>query len=230
MTPTTLVRYRLRPVPWGRLAVLAAGWALVTRLLVELPADPDKGVTMLRWAGTWLGLGGALLAAPETDPPRAVLRAEPVPLWHTLALRLAGWLTLGAAPILTLAVLLDGLAGWTAADLTTGTLPGFLLATALGFLAAARTSVLGGGAAVMAVVVGLSSAGRAWPAWFPVQLDHGPGDPRWPSSQAWMAGLSLALLATALLAERRTDAPLRLPHRRPDSRARVPVQAARERR
>jgi hypothetical protein len=85
MTPTTLARYRLRPVPWGRLVVLAAGWALVTRLLVELPADPDEGVTMLRWAGTWLGLGGALLAAPETDPPRAILRAEPVPLWRTLA-------------------------------------------------------------------------------------------------------------------------------------------------
>ena len=133
-------------------------------------------------------------------------------------------------PILALAVLLDGLAGWTATDLTTGTLPGFLLVTASGFLVAARTSVLGGGAAVMAVVVGLSSAGRAWPAWFPVQLDRGPGDPRWPSSRAWMAGLSLALAAAALLAERRTEAPLRLPHRRPGSRARPPVREARPRR
>ena len=68
MTPTTLARYRLRPVPLGRLAALA-GWALVTRLLVELPTDPDKGVTMLRWAGTWLGLGGAVLAAPRPTRP-----------------------------------------------------------------------------------------------------------------------------------------------------------------
>jgi hypothetical protein len=161
-----------------------------------------------------LGLGGALLAAPESDPPRAVLRAEPVPLWRTLALRLAGWLALGAAPILALAALVDGLAGWTAADLISGTLPGFLLATASAFLAAARTSVLGGGAAALALVIGLSTAGRAWPAWFPVQLDHGPSDPRWPSSQAWMVGLSLTLVAAALVAERRTEPLLRLPHRR----------------
>jgi hypothetical protein len=214
MTPTTLACYRLRPVPWGRLAVLTAGWALLARLLIELPEDPGRGVTILRWAGMLLGLGGALLAAPESDPPRAVLRAEPVPLWRTLALRLAGWLTLGAAPILAMAVLVDGFAGWTAADLISGTLPGFLLVTASAFLAAARTSVLGGGAAAMAVLVGLSRAGRAWPVWFPVQLDSGPGDPRWPSSQAWMVGLSLTLGAAALVAECRTEPPLRLPHRR----------------
>jgi hypothetical protein len=210
----TLARYRLRPVPWGRLAGLAAGWFLATWALVDLPGDPTIAVKVFQWAAFLLGLVGTVLAAPETDPPRAVLRAEPVPLWRTLALRLAGWLALGAAPILTLAVLLDGLAGWTAADLTTGTLPGYLLATAVGFLAAARASVLGGGANAMAVIVGLYSAGRAWPAWFPVQLDSGPGDPHWQSSQTWMVGLSLALVAAALVAERRTDAPLRLPDRR----------------
>jgi hypothetical protein len=210
----TLARYRLRPVPWGRLAGLAAGWFLATWALVDLPGDPTIAVKVFQWAAFLLGLVGTVLAAPETDPPRAVLRAEPVPLWRTLALRLAGWLALGAAPILTLAVLLDGLAGWTAADLTTGTLPGYLLATAVGFLAAARASVLGGGVTAMAVIVGLYSAGRAWPAWFPVQLDSGPGDPHWQSSQTWMVGLSLALVAAALVAERRTDAPLRLPDRR----------------
>jgi hypothetical protein len=210
----TLARYRLRPVPWGRLAGLAAGWFLATWALVDLPGDPTIAVKVFQWAAFLLGLVGTVLAAPETDPPRAVLRAEPVPLWRTLALRLAGWLALGAAPILTLAVLLDGLAGWTAADLTAGTLPGYLLATAVGFLAAARASVLGGGATAMAVIVGLYSAGRAWPAWFPVQLDSGPGDPHWQSSQTWMVGLSLALVAAALVAERRTDAPLRLPDRR----------------
>jgi hypothetical protein len=210
----TLARYRLRPVPWGRLAGLAAGWFLATWALVDLPGDPTIAVKVFQWAAFLLGLVGTVLAAPETDPPRAVLRAEPVPLWRTLALRLAGWLALGAAPILTLAVLLDGLAGWTAADLTTGTLPGYLLATAVGFLAAARASVLGGGATAMAVIVGLYSAGRAWPAWFPVQLDSGPGDPHWQSSQTWMVGVSLALVAAALVAERRTDAPLRLPDRR----------------
>jgi hypothetical protein len=204
MTPAALAPYRLRPVPWEWLAVLAAGWLPLTRLLVELPNDPDMGVTLFRWAALLLGLGGAILAAPETDPPRDLLRAGPVPHWRTLALRLAGWLALGAAPILALAALLDGLADWPAADLARGILPGFGLATASAFLAAAWTSVLGGGAAAMAVAVGLSTAGRAWPAWFPVQLASVPGDPRWQSSRAWMAGLSLALVATALATERRT--------------------------
>jgi hypothetical protein len=137
-----LARFRLRPVPWGWLAVLAAGWCLLTELLAAVPRDPQVGVVVVRWAALLLGLGGVVLAAPETDPPREVLRAVPVPWWRTLALRLAGWLALGALAVLTLAVRLAGTAGWTAADLIRGALPNFLLVTAAGFLAANLTSAL----------------------------------------------------------------------------------------
>jgi hypothetical protein len=225
VTAAALARYRLRPVPWGWLAVLAAGWLPLTRLLVDAPSDPAMGVTMFRWAALLLGLGGAILAAPETDPPRDLLRAGPVPRWHTLALRLAGWLALGAAPVLALAALLDGLAGWTAADLARGTLPGFGLATASAFLAAAWTSVLGGGAAAMTVAVGVSTAGRAWPAWFPVQLGSVPGDPRWQSSRTWMVGLSLLLVVAALALEARIGARLGRSRRRPAARSSAASQA-----
>jgi hypothetical protein len=214
MTAAALARYRLRPVPWGWLAVLAAGWLPTTRLLVELPADPGMGVTLFRWAALLLGLGGAVLTAPETDPPRDMLRAGPVPAWRALALRLAGWLALGMASILTLAGLLNGLAGWTAADLARGSLPGFGLATACAFLAAAWTSILGGGAAAMAAAVALSTAGRAWPAWFPIQLGSIPGDPHWQSSRAWMVGLSLTLVVAALVLEAQTGVRLGRPRRR----------------
>jgi hypothetical protein len=175
ITTLALARFRLRPVPWGWLAVLAAGWCLLTELLVAVPRDPQVGVVVVRWAALLLGLGGVVLAAPETDPPRDLLRAVPVPRWRTLALRLAGWLALGAVAVQVLAVRLDGTAGWTAADLIRGGWPNFLLATAAGFLAANLTSVLGGGTAAMAAMVGLDTAGRAWPAGFPVQLRSVPG-------------------------------------------------------
>jgi hypothetical protein len=214
ITAATLARGGLRPVPWGWLAAFAGGWCLVAAVLASVPRDPGLGVVVFRWAAFLLGLGGGVLAAPETDPARDVLRAAPTPWWRTLALRLAGWLALGALAVLTLAVWLDGTAGWTAADLVRGALPNFLLVTAAGFLAASRTSVLGGGAAAMAVVVGLDVAGRAWPGWFPVQLGSVPGGPHWQGSRVWMVAGSLALIAAALLLERRTGARLSVPGRR----------------
>jgi len=200
---TTLLRYRQRPVAWGWLAGLAAGWLLGVRALAGLPEDPGTGVTVVRLAAFLLGVSGAVLAAPETDPPRDVLRTTPTARWRTLALRLAGWLALGTAAIIALTVLLDGTGGWTAADLARGVLPNFLLVTAAAFLAAGLTSTLGGGAAALAVVVVLYLAGRTWPAWFPVQLGAVPGGPHWQASRAWLVAVAVALVGAALLVEGR---------------------------
>jgi hypothetical protein len=214
---TTLPRYRQRPVAWGWLAGLAAGWLLATMALAGLSAGPGTRVAVLRLAAFVLGVGGAVLAAPETDPPRDALRATPTARWRTLAARLSWWLALGSAPILALAVLLDGTGGWAAADLARAALPNFLLVTAAGFLAASRSSTLGGGAAALAVVGTLSLAGRVW-AWSPVQLGAVPGGPHWQASRAWLAAVSAVLVATALLVEGRAGLGPPAARRRPSPR------------
>jgi hypothetical protein len=199
----TLAGHRLRPVPWPWLAVFAAGWFLLTDLLAGGATDPGEGVVRFRLLVFLLGLGAAVLSAPETDPPRALLRAAPVPLWRALALRLAGWLALGTPPVLTLAVLLDGTSGWTAAGLAGAALPSFLLVSAAGFFAARASSALAGGAAAGAAVAALGLAGRAWPE-LPLQLGSVPGAPHWQASRALMVVVAMLLVVATLALEQRT--------------------------
>lgn len=199
----TLARFRLRPVPWTWLVLLAAGWVPLARLLAAAPADAGTGVAAFRLAALLLGLGAAVLAAPETDPPRDLLRSTAVSRWPGLALRLAGWLALGTTAVAATAAWLDGTAGWAAADLGRAAMANFLLMTAVCFLVASLTSVLGGGAAGLAAVLALHGATLAWPERFPVKLGSVPGDPAWPASQAWTTAGAAALVTAALALEHR---------------------------
>jgi hypothetical protein len=208
-----LARHRLRPVPWAWLAVFAAGWSLLAHVLATGATDPGEGVTRFRLLVFLLGLGAAVLTAPETDPARGALMAAPVPLWRAMALRLAVWLALGTVPVLVLAVLLDGSGGWTAADLARATLPGFLLVSAAGFLAARATSALAGGAVAGAAVAALGLAGRVWPE-LPLQLGSVPGAPHWRTSRALMVAVGLLLVVLTLFLEHRAGRRPGLPRRR----------------
>jgi len=224
-TAVALVRGRLRLVPWGWLATLVVGWSVLIQLLAIAVGDPQAGVVIYRWAASLVGLGAVVLTAPETDPPRDVLRATPLPLWWTMALRLTGWLLLGAVPVVALAVGLGDTAGWTTTDLGWGALPNFLLVTAAGFLAARVTSTLGGGVAALTTVIALDLATRVWPAEFPIQLLSVPSEPSWQASRAWMVAGSLGLVAVALVLERSTGTRLGLPRRRPPTRPHPAAQA-----
>jgi hypothetical protein len=209
----SLAGHRLRPVPWAGLAVFAAGWFLLAHRLATVTTDPGVGVGRFRLAAFLLGLGAAVLTAPETDPARDVLRAAPVPLWRALALRLAGWLALGTPPIVVLAVLLDGSGGWTAADLAGAALPGFLLVSAASYFAARATSALAGGAAAIAAVAALGLAGRVWPE-LPLQLASVPGAPHWRTSRALTVAVGLVLVVMTLSLEHRTGRRPGAPRRR----------------
>jgi hypothetical protein len=216
-----LARLWLRPVPWAWLALLVAGWVPLARLAAAAPADPELGVTAFRLAAVGLGLGAAVLAAPETDPPRDLLRAVPVPRWVGLAVRLAGWLVLGVPAVVVAAAWVDGTGGWPAADLVRAALPGFLLMTAVCFLAAGPTSVLGGGGAGLAAVLASSTAARTWPERFPIQLLAVPGDPGWPASQPWTVATAATLVAAALALEHRAGTRLAPPSLRTSPSARA---------
>ena len=135
---------------------------------------PGMGVTVFRWAALLLGLGGVVLAAPETDP-QDLLRAGPVPRWRTLALRLATWLALGRRRSWPWRRCWTA---WPAGPPPTWpeALPGFGLATASAFLAAGGVGP-GRRRAAMAAAVALSTAGRAWPAWFRIVLASIPATP-----------------------------------------------------
>jgi hypothetical protein len=229
-TVLALFRGRLRPVPLCWLTVLAAGWFLATRALAGIPGDPATGVVVLRWAAFLLGLGAAILTAPETDPPRDVLRATPVSLWRTLALRLTGWLLLGAVPVVAVALEIGGTGGWTTTHLGWGALPNLLLVTAAGFLAARVTSTMGGGVAALAAVIALDLVARAWPTGFPIQLLSVPGEPYWQASRAWIVVGSLGLITLALGLEHRSGQRFGMRRRRRRRSARPgPVAQARSR-
>jgi hypothetical protein len=224
----TLARHRLRPVPWGWLAVFAAGWFLLAHRLATGASDPGVGVGRFRLAAFLLGLGAAVLSAPETDPARDLLRAAPVPLWRALALRLAGWLALGTPPVLVLAALLDGTGGWRIAHLAGAALPGFLLVSAAGFFAARATSALAGGAAAGAAVAALGLAGRVWPE-LPLQLGSVPGAPHWQASRALMVAVGVLLVVATLSLEHRTGRRPGAPRRRAVAPRARPVAGSRAR-
>jgi hypothetical protein len=196
----TLARFRLRPVPWAWLGLLAAGWVPFARLVATAPADPEIGVDAFLLAGLLLGLGAGVLAAPETDPPRDLLRAAPLARWAGLALRLAGWLALGTAAVAAASAWVGPTGGWTANQLARAAAVNFLLTTAVSFLAAGPTSAFGGGLAGLAAALAVEAAGRAWPEGFPVHLAPGPADPGRP----WTLAASAALVAAALALEHRT--------------------------
>jgi hypothetical protein len=217
----TLARFRLRPVPWAGLVVLAAVWVPLARLAASGPAEPEDGVTAFRMAALGLGLGAAVLVAPETDPPRDLLRATPLAHWPALGPRLAGWLVLATAALLA-AARLAGTAAWTGAELALAGWPNLLLMSAACLLGAGPTSTLGGGAAGLAVVVALERAGRAWPE-LPLRPVDVPGGPGWAASQAWTLALGLALVAAALLLEARAGT--RSGGRRPRDRPRRATEA-----
>lgn len=62
-------------------------------------------------------------------------------------------------------------------------------------------------------------AGRMWPAGFPVQLGAVPGGPHWQASRAWLAAVSVILVAITLLVERRAGLGPVTPGRLSDARS-----------
>jgi len=202
LTLVILARYCLRPLPCLRLAAGAVLAALAAALLYAAAPDPASAYGWLAAFAALLGLGGALLTAPETDPDSDALEPVPRAAWRTTVVRLAAWAALGAAVLGGLAAALSDSRGWSAAQLLLCAGPAFGLLTAVSAAVAARSSALVGGAAGLAAVGVL----RVLPTWFPrlpLQLGLLPDDPLTPTARGWVLGVTLALLAVVVGERRR---------------------------
>lgn len=213
----TLARYRLRPVPWLPVAVAAVFGALTAALGFGAAADPVAAYGRLVLFAELLGLGGALLTAPETDPHSEVLEPLPRAPWRTTIVRLAAWALLGGVLLGGLALVLSGSRGWSGSQLL-GVLPAFALLTGLTAAVAARSSALLGAATGLAALFLL----RMLPLWqprLPLQLALAPADPLAPTARTWVLALAATLLVVVVGERYRRGLSLRSRPRRHSGRA-----------
>lgn len=198
----TLARYRLRPLPCLRLAVVVCLGALSAAALYADARDAASAYGRLATFAAVLGLGGALLTAPETDPDSDALEPVPRAAWRTTAARLTAWAVLGGTAQVGLAVVLSGSRGWSAPQLLLGAGPAFGLLTAVSAAVAARSSALMGGAAGLAILLVL----EVLPTWYPrvpLQLGLVPGHPLAAAASGWTLGVTVALFAVVVGERRR---------------------------
>jgi hypothetical protein len=195
----TLLRYRLRPVPWVPLVGLSAAW-LVAAGLVAPASGQITLFYLIQSNGLLIGLGASFLVSSEVDGAEPILQASPIPFWRTPAQRLALWLTIGTLALLAVAWLRRNTLGLSAAHLWQGAVPDLILVAGLCFLGASLAgSYIGGGASLAAVVV-MAMAGRTFPS-FPIRVLDLPPDPSFTLRQVhvWNAGRVCTVVAGALL-------------------------------
>lgn len=194
----TLARYRLCPLPWGRLVLAALAAGVLAHRLYQGMDEPVAAFRVLPVLACLWAVPAALLTAPETDPDVDAQEAAPVGAWRVVLVRLAAWASLGLALFGGLALVLDGSWGWSGGELLLGTLPAFWLVSGVSATAAVRGSALTGAAGGMAAVVLLWRVAAQYPR-FPVQLFVPPVDPAAPAGRWWACGIGAVLLALVVL-------------------------------
>jgi hypothetical protein len=188
----SVLRARLRPVPWAWLVPATAALAA----LAATPRSP-AALDALAVAAVAVGAFAAPLAAPETDPPAPLLLSVPRPVWRTHALRLAAWLALATATVGAAAALIAARTSWDLSGVLWAVLPNLLLAGALAFGLAAVSSTLTGAGTTLALLLLVMAAGPSHSR-FPLRLLEHPGDPLWATSRRWLLGGAALAVAAAL--------------------------------
>jgi hypothetical protein len=219
----TLARYRLRPLPWGRLVLAALAVGALAHRLYQGMGDPLSAFLVLPVLACLWAAPAALLTAPETDPDADAQEAAPVGAWRLVSVRLAAWTCLGVALFGGLSLLLDGSWGWSRGELLLGALPVFWLVSAVNAAVAACSSTLAGAAGGLGAVVLLWQLPMQFPN-FPVQLFVPPTDPAVAAGRWWAFAAGALLLALVVVERARRGLRGPLPRRgvrQPATRART---------
>jgi hypothetical protein len=190
-----LLGYRLRPLPWSEITVaVATVLALTVRRVSAAPgADAELGLAAM---ACLFGLCGALLTAPETDEGAEPVRCAPLGEWRTVAVRGLVWLAAGLGVLGVLAVALQQLAAWSAAEVLDLTVGPFAFVSVTCAALASRTSAVAGATGGCAIIGGAQLLALRFPE-FCLQLLPLAGNPA--AGTGWTAGCAAVLAAVTLL-------------------------------
>ena len=187
----TLLRYRLRPVPWLLLGAIAACWLAVTdHFGPRFGASTE--IDLMQVAAAVLGLQSAWLVSDDVDPPLTLLATTPRTYRRAAALRTLVWLTLSTGALTLTAQYWPGGTPWPVLEATLAVL---VLAAGVSLTTAAWLGSHLGGAVALGVllVAGLFVAGvhtgRA--------VATSSSDPA--AHAAWELGIGLVLICLALV-------------------------------
>ncbi len=188
-----LLGYRLRPLPAGEIAAAVTG---VLALMVRGASGAPVATVRLAVMACLFGLCGALLTAPEIDEGAEPVRCAPLGEWRTVAVRGLAWLAAGLGTLGALALALQHLAAWSAAEVLRLTVGPFALVSVACAALASRTSAVAGATGGCAIIGGAQLLALRFPE-FCLQLLPLPGNPAAPTG--WTVGCAAVLAAVTLL-------------------------------
>jgi hypothetical protein len=198
----TMLRYRLRPIPWPLLGAIAACWLAVTdRFGPRFGASTD--IDFMQVAAAVLGVQFAWLVSDDVDPPLTLLVTTPRTYRRAAAQRVLIWLVISTGALIVTAQYWPG---GTPRPVLEAALAVLVLAAGVSFTTAAWLGSHLGGAVALGVLLtgGLLVAG--------IHTGHAvaAASPDPAAHAAWELSAGLVLICVSLVRLQRWSVPRRV--------------------